>query len=198
MSERILGIKFGRPNSGKGSLMEQIKETLSVGAVGAGDLCRSEKEKNSELWDKALRWMKDKRSTLWPTEMLWEAVEPWFEENALKHKHVFTDGILRKMDQVPRIIKLYRDYGFNKLVLIEVRTPSEECADRAATRRREDDGDIHQRLADYEIETVPATHSLMCGDLNFDKLTFDGSDMRGNKARYVSILKELYSIPTIG
>ncbi len=198
MLERILFILFGRPNGGKGSFIDQIREMLRVSAVGAGDLCRKEKEKDSELWKKAHDWMTTNRSTLWPTEMLWEAVVPWFKENAPSTQHVFADGILRKADQVPAIINLYREYEFRRLVLIEVRTSPEECADRAAFRKRADDGDIHKRLADYEIETVPAIHQLMCSDLCIDKLTLDGSNMRSDKARYAQALMQFYSIPKIG
>lgn len=194
--EKILFIPLGLPKSGKGTLLEQFKAISSVPIIGVGDVCREEISQKTERAMSAQRHMAQKQTTLWPTTELFLAFGDRFAQHG-DSQHVFADGLLRKVDQVPRIHDLAREYSFTRLGLIHINTSAKDCMTRPKRPGRvdEEEEELFRRIGDFEKETLPALYDMLCNYPDFvDLITVNGSHMLRDAPRYAKSICDLYGI----
>lgn len=176
---------FGPPNAGKGTIVKNIVMSYHVSEIGTGDICRKEKEVQSSLWQEADASMKATKSTLWPTEMLMQAIGDEFSRSVRKGAVIF-DGFLRHADQNEHLVRLVQSHCISEVVVIDVHTSDKVCIKRSVERRRPDDEDIHRRLQDFHDHAVPALHALMASAhiLPVQRLIFKGDLGETDKGEY--------------
>lgn len=154
---------FGAPFGGKQTLLDAIVDMFKVRIIGVGDICREHITQNSSIAQAALEYMEKNGTTLWPTNMLFMAINDWLMRNLTDEDQVLIgDGVLRKEDQVPEIVNLCKGNGVNRIYAVHVHTPDEECVRRSGLRPpRVGDLPIAERLRDYHEHSMPALQRLL-------------------------------------
>ena len=132
--------------------------------MGVGNICRSHIKKKTSLAQSAQAWMHAHASTLWPTTMVFSALNQWLDKNfaADEDEILLGDGLLRSLDQVEAIIKLCRERGITSIVIVEIETSEKELFGREASReKRVGDLPLAERLQDHHDHGVPALREML-------------------------------------
>lgn len=186
----------GKPNAGKGAMLEKIEKRYQVITLGTGNICREEKARNTALYKEAKLHMDHTRSTLWPTELIVRAVEEKFSR-AVRRGTVALDGFLRDPEQGPHLVRMMQGFSLRQIIIIDVDATDDTCIIRAAERDRDDDKDIHERLQDFHDHTVPAIHQFLASAhiIPVQRVIYDGN-IEGYEAmdRFVEGLGFLYPL----
>lgn len=202
---------FGAPFGGKQTLLDAIVDMFKVRIIGVGDICREHITQKSSIAQAALEYMEKNGTTLWPTNMLFMAINDWLMRNLTDEDEVLIgDGVLRKEDQVPEIVNLCRVNGVNRIYAVHVHTPDEECIRRSNSNLRPTrigDLPIEDRLRDYHEHSMPALQRLLESKLKLSETIDDlvraeytvvrGHKMLEDAPRFASALATILGMKAI-
>lgn len=165
----------GPPYSGKGTQCEILEKQLHYKHISTGDLCRSEKEQQTEIGKTMSRY--EEKGDLVPDTIMKELFSQTLDNNR-SEKGIILDGYPRTKPQVDDLIELLNEKELTIETVLNIAVPSDELLKRAAERAknstRKDDKDpkIHtKRITVFQNETIPAIAYL---ESQTNVLTVDG------------------------
>lgn len=152
----------GAPYSGKGTQCEFLKEYLGYKHISMGDVCRSEKEKGTELGKIMSEY--HEKGNLVPNQYIEEIFEKLIEDN-IDEKGIILDGHPRTLSQVDQIVKMIEKVHVQNVINIDVEesTLLERAKERAKNSDRPDDKDptLHtKRIEVFKESTLPAVEYM--------------------------------------
>jgi adenylate kinase len=199
-------IFIGPPLGGKETLIKKgFSKILHRGIhLPMGDKMREESKKGDSQIGRQLSAYMD-RGRLVPDEITLmfagTMVESLEDDSVL-----LSDGLPRTVGQINGTFDMFRSHRLNKVVVVNIDTPEEECLRRATQNdgsrvaRKDDDPDIvRQRLRIYKDKTIPVLRELRRNsyDLKCDVITLSGLSMRSKALDYARGIALLYDLKTV-
>ena len=166
----------GPPYSGKGTQCELLQKELGYTHVSTGDLCRTEKEKDTAVGKVLAEY--EVKGDLVPDEIMKELFSMALDQ-LQGEEGVILDGYPRTQPQVEDLLALVAEKGLLIEKVLNIDVPAEELLKRAKKRAenstREDDKDPEthiKRIVVFESVTRPAIDYMKD---RLEVLTFDGT-----------------------
>lgn len=148
-------ILIGRSCSGKGRLLENLQKLgMGFDVISPGDIFRTEKAKNSEIWKRVKKYIDAGQNA--PDDLTNHLVA-----KRLQHEHPghlqFLDGFPRTMKQIKVLFKVPANY-----MVVHVDTPETVCRKRYKERNRHDDHHraFERKMRTFREETIPVLRFL--------------------------------------
>lgn len=197
-------VLIGRPLGGKETLKGGFEKIVhSPIHLPMGNKMREEsKKENSPIGHTLAAYMN--RGRLVPDEVTLSFANTLLgqiPENSL----LLSDGFPRTIGQIDGAFEIFHQNGMNRICILHIDTPAEECL-RRAEQKNGDRGDriddhmdtVRTRLAIYEDETVPVLRELSkrsC-ELKCSILHLPGLNMQRDAEMYAKGLATLHGLKT--
>ncbi|MDQ5912373.1 MAG: adenylate kinase [Patescibacteria group bacterium] len=134
-----------------------------------------------------------KLGQLVPNDIILPIIEEAFEK-VEGTKLLFLDGFPRNVEQSKFALERVRHYGYKRIVVLHIDTPTSTCLRRLKKRARDvvdtDPELVAQRIDEYEEKTVPMIKFLRINaeDLGIEFYMVDGQNLITNMDAYIRML----------
>lgn len=148
-------IILGPPGVGKGTQSLLIAKKLGLVHLSTGDILRRAVEDKTQLGIQAKETMESGK--LVPDEIMIGIIRNELGKAGMKEKGFILDGFPRTLKQAIELEKIFGEFGFENIRIVDLVADKQEIIKRLAGRGRQDDSPeiIENRLKIYEDQTAP-------------------------------------------
>lgn len=148
-------IIFGAPGAGKGTQSTLISLKLGVVHLSTGEILRTAVVEKTELGLKAQEIMNSGK--LVSDDIMIGIIRDALSKKEMKEKGFILDGFPRTVNQAMALDKIFEEFGFNDVRILNIIADDDEIVSRLLKRGRQDDTaeTVRRRLEVYKEQTAP-------------------------------------------